>query len=150
ERWASSGLSAKPLVARGSEESTFLFACTDSATELDPARVPGPTVAREVQGPPQVASELSRNSSCSGLFCQRLLRSANVQVQGAMTGSEGIVNRGLEVLVRLVGVGDLLDQPLGQLGHALLELCDGLLEVVDFRLGVGVELIEERGESYLG
>ena len=46
----------------------------------------------------------------------------------------------------LVGLLDLVGQRRGQFGHALLELLDGLLEVLDLRLGVGEELVEQVGE----
>jgi hypothetical protein len=60
------------------------------------------------------------------------------------------VESGLELLVGLVSLGNLLDQPLGQLRLSRLELVDRLLEAFDLRLGVGVELIEERGQLLLG
>jgi hypothetical protein len=44
-----------------------------------------------------------------------------------------------------VRVGDLLDQALGQLGHAFAELLHRLLEVFDLGLGVGVKLVEDGG-----
>ncbi len=40
----------------------------------------------------------------------------------------------------------LLGQPAGQVGDALLELLDGLLELLDLGLGVGEEAVQQIGE----
>jgi len=69
---------------------------------------------------------------------------ADVRIERLPAEGEKRVEGGLEFLIGLVGVGDLLDQSLGQLRHALLKLLHSLLEVVDLRLGVGVKLVEQR------
>jgi len=54
----------------------------------------------------------------------------------------------LELLVARVGVDDLFLEVLGDVGHALLEFIDGLLEGVDLRLDVIEERLEQPPELF--
>ena len=76
-------------------------------------------------------------------------RPADVRVQGGLAEGEEVVEGGLKALVALVGGGEDFHQSLGQLGDLGLKLIDGLMEVFDFRLDVGKELIQERGQLLL-
>ena len=71
---------------------------------------------------------------------------ADVGVERLSAEREEVVEGGLEFRVRLVGVDDPLDQPLGQVRHVLLESSTALLEVLDVGLGVGVRIVEQVGE----
>jgi hypothetical protein len=71
---------------------------------------------------------------------------ADVWIERLLAEREKAIEGGLELLVGLVGLGDFLNQTLGEFRHALLELIHGLLETVDLRFCVGVKLVEQRGQ----
>ena len=73
-------------------------------------------------------------------------RLADVWVQSSLAEGEEVVEGGLKLLVALVGRGEDAEQALGQLGDLGLELVHRLVEAVDLRFGVGVELVEEGGQ----
>ena len=72
---------------------------------------------------------------------------ADVRVERVLAEGEEGAERGLELGVGLVPLGDADLQPLGEFGHALAELAHGVLEALDVRLGERVELVQQVGHG---
>ena len=75
-------------------------------------------------------------------------RPADVGIEGRLAQGEEVIEGGLKAFVAAMGRFQDFEQSLGQLRDLGLKLVHRLPEVVDLRLGVGEELVQDGGQIF--